>query len=368
MRKLATIRKVTNIRPIEGKDLIEQVNVDGWNVIVKKDEFKEGDLCVYIEIDSKLPARPEFEFLAKKDYTIKTMKMAGVRSEGIVFPLSILPKKVKVVEGADVTKVLGVEQYNKEVEEELSFLDKIIDTIDKKMRKFAWYRKLTIKSKRSVKKSSSFPNWIKKTDEERIQNKPKVLSLGHMWLATEKLDGSSATYGYRNVGGVEEYVICSRNKRITDETEVWSIINKKYNLEATIKYLFKKLKAKESLVIQGEIIGPKIQGNKYKLNEHQFFMFNLVVDGVKMAYHQLAEWNEGEGLTVEHIPIVPMHGAIRLSGDTTVDDILNYATFKSHINKDTLAEGLVFRTFDENEVVVDSFKAVSPQFLISNKE
>jgi hypothetical protein len=368
MRKLATIRKVTNIRPIEGKDLIEQVNVDGWNVIVKKDEFKDGDLCVYIEIDSKLPARPEFEFLAKKDYTIKTMKMAGVRSEGIVFPLSILPKKVKAIEGTDVTKVLGVEQYNKEAEVELSFLDKIIDAIDTKMRKFAWYRKLTIKSKRSVKKSSSFPNWIKKTDEERIQNKPNVLSLGHLWLATEKLDGSSATYGYRNVGGVEEYVICSRNKLITDETEVWSIINKKYNLEATIKHLFKKLKAKESLVIQGEIIGPKIQGNKYKLDEHQFFIFNLVVDGVKMAYHQLAVWQEDGGLTVEHIPIVPMYGMIRLSGDKNVDDILNYATFKSKVNQETLAEGLVFRTFDEHGVVVDSFKAVSPKFLMKHDE
>ena len=363
MRKLATIRKVTNIRPIEGKDLIEQVNVDGWNVIVKKDEFKEGDLCVYIEIDSKLPARPEFEFLAKKDYTIKTMKMAGVRSEGIVFPLSILPKKVKVVEGADVTKVLGVEQYNKETEEEVSFLDKLIDAIDTKMRKFAWYRKLTIKSKRSVKKSSSFPNWIKKTDEERIQNKPKVLTLRKTWLATEKLDGSSATYGYRNVGGVEEYVICSRNKRITDETEVWAVIDKKYGLEKIIKDLFVTLGAQESLVIQGEIIGPKIQGNKYKLTEPKFFMFNLIIDGIKVNYYNVYE------KVLHLIPVVPVFDVFHINGDTSVDDILNIATFKSHINEDTLAEGLVFRAFDEETgAVIDSFKAVSPQFLISNKE
>jgi len=362
MRKLATIRKVSNIRPIEGKDLIEQVNIDGWNVIVKKDEFKDGDLCVYIEIDSKLPAKPEFEFLAKKDYTIKTMKMAGVRSEGIVFPLTILPKKVKVVEGADVTKVLGVTQYNKEAEEEVSFLDKLIDAIDTKMRKFAWYRKLTIKSKRSVKKSSSFPNWIKKTDEERIQNKTKVLTLEKTWLATEKLDGSSATYGYRNVGGVEEYVICSRNKRITDETEVWAVIDKKYGLEKIIKDLFVTLGEQESLVIQGEIIGPKIQGNKYKLTEPKFFMFNLIIDGIKVNYYSVYE------KVLHLIPVVPVLDVFHIDGDKNVDDILNIATFKSNVNKDTLAEGLVFRTFDENEVVVDSFKAVSPQFLISNKE
>ena len=62
-RKLAHIETVHNIRPIPGADRIEQVNVLGWNVITKKGEFKEGDLCIYVEIDSKMPADDErFDF------------------------------------------------------------------------------------------------------------------------------------------------------------------------------------------------------------------------------------------------------------------------------------------------------------------
>lgn len=89
MRKLASIKSISDLMPIEGKDRIELAAVDGWHVIVKKGEFQIGDKCVYIEIDSVLPEKPEFEFLRSKNFHIKTMKMAGVVSSGICFPLSI---------------------------------------------------------------------------------------------------------------------------------------------------------------------------------------------------------------------------------------------------------------------------------------
>ena len=89
MRKLASIQRITDIRPIEGKDRIVQCHVNGWNVIIKKDEFKDGDLGVYIEIDSVLPDKPWFDFLRPKKFRIKTLRLSGCRSEGIVFPLSI---------------------------------------------------------------------------------------------------------------------------------------------------------------------------------------------------------------------------------------------------------------------------------------
>jgi hypothetical protein len=149
------------------------------------------------------------------------MKMAGVRSEGIVFPLSILPKRHKVKLGDDVTKVLGIKQYNKEVEVPQSTFAKVVDFIDRQLRRNRWYRVLVVR-KRPRTGASSFPGWIRKTDEERIQNKKWVLNSDTLWVATEKLDGSSATFGYRK-GKTEndsEYVVCSRNQQVYDKTSI----------------------------------------------------------------------------------------------------------------------------------------------------
>lgn len=365
MRKLASIQKVTNVRPIEGRDRIEQININGWNVIVKKDEFKEGDLCVYVEIDSKLPEKPEFEFLASKKYIIKTMKLGGVRSEGIVFPLSILPKKVakKAVVDLDVTKVLGITQYNKEVEEDETILRKI----SKKLMRFKWYRNVHYKLFGKQKKSRSgkvhnFPYWISKTDETRIQNATKHLTESLDWVASEKLDGSSATYGLMQHGKNFEYVVCSRNRIISeDSSEVWNYISKKHDMRKVLEQLFVKYNCKTSLVIQGEIISGSIQGNKYKLKEPFFYAFNLVVDGISKKF----EDGEFKEFGIDNVPV--WFNGLKIQG-LTVDDVLELATFQSAINEKTLAEGLVFRTFDQNGNVLHSFKAVSPSFLIKNGE
>ena len=108
MRKLATIQLIDEIRNIPGADNIEVAQVGGWQVIVKKDEFKAGDKCIYLEIDSFIPIRPEFEFLRKSSYKkfpkgiegfrLRTMKMKGVVSSGLLLPLSILSKYGKLKE------------------------------------------------------------------------------------------------------------------------------------------------------------------------------------------------------------------------------------------------------------------------------
>ena len=110
MRKLASIKTIGNILPIEGRDKIELAIIDGWSVIVKKGEFQTGDLCVYCEIDSVMPETEQFEFLRSKKFRIKTMKMAGVVSQGICFALNVLPKG-KYKADQDVTETLGVKQY-----------------------------------------------------------------------------------------------------------------------------------------------------------------------------------------------------------------------------------------------------------------
>ena len=360
MRKLASIREVYDIRPIEGRDMIEQALIDGWNVIVKKDEFKPGDLCVYVEIDSKMPARPEFEFLAKRDYVIKTMKMAGVRSEGIAFPLSILPKRTlkDVFVGKDVTKVLGITQYNKEPEVSVKWTQRLLNWF----MRFEVVRKVFKNSKQVKNARVGFPNWISKTDEERIQNCTKVLDLGLTWRATEKLDGSSATFGLRlSKYGEPEYIVCSRNIQLFDTDNVWHRISEELNMRQVLEQLANAMGAQESVVIQGEIIGPKIQQNKYKLDAPMFRMFNFKIDGKQISYA------DGE-LKIYGIENVPIHTpSMRLEGHT-VDSLLQYATFKSAINPTVLAEGLVFRSIDNIDGRFYSFKAVSPDFLIKNKE
>ena len=116
MRKLASIKEVSDLIPIEGRDRIELAIIDGWQVIVKKGEFSCGDKCVYIEIDSVLPEKPEFEFLRSKGFRIRTMKMAGVISQGICFPLSILPEGEYGLE-QDVSDIIGIKQYEKTIDD-----------------------------------------------------------------------------------------------------------------------------------------------------------------------------------------------------------------------------------------------------------
>jgi len=87
MRKLASIKTISELIPIEGKDRIELAIVDGWQIIVKKGEYKIGDKTIFVEIDSVLPEKAEFEFLRSKKFRIKTMKLSGVLSQGICFPL-----------------------------------------------------------------------------------------------------------------------------------------------------------------------------------------------------------------------------------------------------------------------------------------
>lgn len=182
MRQLASIKVVSDIAPIEGKDRIVLATVDGWRVIVKKDEFRVGDKCVYIEIDSVLPEKEEFEFLRKVNFRIKTMKMSGCISQGICFPLSILPERKKEYEvGEDVTDILGVRQYEPTMDTEKNIkVEK--PKYPRWLMKIKWFRNLVLPKNRK----GTFPSFISKTDETRIQNIPYILKDKQEWVATDR--------------------------------------------------------------------------------------------------------------------------------------------------------------------------------------
>mgnify|MGYP000401782880 CR=1 FL=1 len=230
MRHLATIREIASLRPIAGADRIEVAQVDGWECVVQKGEFHTGEHIVYIEVDSIVPERPEFEFLRSKNFRIKTMKMAGVISQGICFPLNILPPG-NYVEGQDVTSIIGVKQYEPTMDKE-----PLLPTNSKnKLSRFHWIRKL-ISSK-----NCAFPSFIGKTDETRIQNIPYVLKDKREWIATEKIDGQSGTFVLVRhkrflLRDKFEYIVCSRNMRLLnkDNSSYWTVSDK-YNIEAALK-------------------------------------------------------------------------------------------------------------------------------------
>jgi hypothetical protein len=392
-RKLAHIETVHNIRPIPGADRIEQVNVLGWNVIVKKGEFKEGDLCIYVEIDSKMPADDErFDFLAGKDFKIKTQKMRGVISQGIVFHLGAFPEIKKPKVGDDVTNLLHItkivtdeerrlareEGYNKKNAERIKMArvaKKYPNFVKSKFGRWLLGHNFTKNIILAIwggraPKPLEFPKWIRKTDEERIQNLPHYCGLPNTFIATEKVDGTSTTFAVaaKNKKFTKfEFIVCSRNVRQATEDQAnwhsqdcgnvyWEMAHK-YNIENILKVIAKTNKW-EKVVLQGETVGLGLQGNRYGYSDRKFFAYNFIVDGRKWDTVKAAKFLADYGIT--WVPILDTNFKML----PTVPDMLAYAEGYSVIG-DTPnkypREGIVFRAVDFPEL---SFKAVSNSFLL----
>lgn len=359
-RALAHIEEINSIIPIEGKDRIVLATVLGWTVIVQKD-FKVGDKVVFAEIDSVFPEKPEFEFLRSKKFRIKTMKMAGVISQGIVFPLSILPEG-KYNIGDDVTNILGITQYEPTMDKEETDT-KNTKIFTKKYPEFlmrmAWFRKLVLPKKQA----KGFPSFISKTDETRIQNAPFYLNMDCKWIATEKVDGQSGSFTLQRVKGKHfwnkdtyDFAVCSRNLRKwkKDTSSFWSVAEK-YNIE---EVLHKLIGDNEWVAIQGECVASNVQGNKYHVTEPDLYVFNLIYPNGRVGSVEAKKIVNDLGL--KFVPILSEDAQIH---GMTVPKVLEYATGKSQLY-DTLREGIVFRSEDGKQ----SFKAVSPEFLLKNNE
>lgn len=358
MRKLASIKVIKEILPIEGRDKIELAIVDGWSLIVKKGEFAVGDKCIYCEIDSVMPETEQFEFLRSKKFRIKTMKMAGVISQGICFPLSMLPPGNYQIE-QDVTDILGVKQYEATMDAEQDEKEATpVRHYPAFLMRMSWFRKLVLPKKQD----KGFPSFISKTDETRIQNMPFILKDKREWIATEKIDGQSGTFCLvRRKSWVPfskpkfEYIVCSRNLRLWSKnlTSYWQVSDK-YAIEATLRNM---IGDRDWIAIQGECVAANVQGNKYKVKEPDLYVFNVLYPTGRLDSLMAKKMCEQNGL--KFVPI--------LSNDyilpDTVNEVLEYAHAQSAVG-DTLREGVVFRSKDGKQ----SFKAVDPLFLLKYDE
>jgi RNA ligase (TIGR02306 family) len=355
-RKLATVEIIKDLQPIPDADAIEVATVRGWHVVVKKGDFFIGDMCVYCEIDSVLPPRPEFEFLEKSKYRIRTIKLRGCLSQGIVFPVSILKDKEILLEpGVDITEILGITKYEPPIPACLSGQVK-----------------------------GNFPYFLHKTDEERIQNNVYLVDKykGVVFYASEKIDGTSFTCYVKN----GEFGVCSRKLELKREDPVrvevsendivdglnvgnrfdtrnthWKIVDDN-DLENKLKSL------NTNIALQGEIIGEGIQGNKYKIKGQvvKFFNAYLIDEDRYLDYFDFENTVCGD-LGLEIVPIVSENFIL----PDTVDELLKLADGKSLLNPNTLREGLVFRPLTESidsKIGRLSFKVISNAFLDKYKD
>jgi RNA ligase (TIGR02306 family) len=272
MRRLATIRLVDDVFPIENADRLEQVAIGGWRVVVGKGEFKKGEKVVYFEIDSALPVDDDrFEFLKERclkrwmnhgelifeTIRIKSIKLRGVVSQGLVMPFILFPElAINFNVGDDVTEALHIEHY---------------DELAEKCGRIQGVCKIAGNAK------GNFPSHIfSKSDEERLQNLTEYFDgrfEDEEFEVTEKFDGSSATYIYSPSNRPDDpFYVCSRNLELKEEEgNLYWDIAKKYNILSKLKYIYEKFGAE--LVIQGEIVGPGVNKNRDQYTEHEFRVY-----------------------------------------------------------------------------------------------
>jgi len=336
-RKLATIRTISAIDPIPGADAIDVATIDGWKVVVKKNDFSVNDLAIYFEIDSWIPAEIA-PFLSKgREYNgvvgerLRTIKLRGQISQGLLLPLDAVCVSNPVKEGDDLTELLNIQKWEKELSSSLNGVAR-----------------------------GNFPSFIPKTNQERIQNVFKTLNglkntEAEEWEVTEKLDGSSMTvyYNYGNFG------VCSRNLDLL-ETEG----NMFWNAAKALNLHEKMTKFGSNIALQGELIGEGIQGNKYGLKGQHFYVFDVFsID--EQSY--IASYKRNNIASIEmglsHAPILDTVKTQELV-DYGVEKLLKLAEGKSEIGNRSAREGLVYKSFTGKR----SFKAISNAWLLKNNE
>lgn len=396
-RELAYIVTIDDITPIEGYDRVELAHVGGWTIVVGKGEFKAGDPAIYFEIDSKLPEVKPFTdmaFLVKKKYRVKTQKMCRSISQGLLISAESMgwtienhnygysihdSNGVEHNAGNDsrfLTKQLGVTYYIAEDNvRKASSVDKYKKMAQRNGKLFAkqpfrwlmkrdWGKKLLFVFFGKKRDKTGWPAWVKKTDEERVQNMPWILQNKDPWIATEKIDGSSTTFTIKRGKWPRknEFYICSRNvcfdkpdKACFYDTNIYTEMAEKYHIEHILTEMLSLFPAAEWITIQGETYGAGVQKRDYHLTGHDFMAFNLITsDKGRFNTLKMRELLED----YYKVPCVPIVNSKFILPDT-VEELLEYATDASQVDGD-MREGIVFRSEDGSK----SFKAVSNEFLL----
>lgn len=340
MRKLASVQEVADIQPIEGADRIEVATILGWKVVVKKDDFKVGDKCIYLEIDSLIPIKPWSQFLEDKNkpgtpVRLRTVKLRKQISQGLVVPFEILEEYIggryKTFDiGADVTEIMGIEKYEPPIPASLA-----------------------------GKVRGIFPAHVPKTDETRIQSEPGLIEefQGKLCVWTVKCDGTSGSF--INVEG--DHHVCSRNLSLQDDGKntYWAMYHQ-YKLKEV-------LDAMGDFGIQGEVVGEGIQKNRMGLKGHHLLVFNIydIRAGRLVAFEDMRKMCEQYEL--EMVPFYKQE----VFEYKTVDEVVEEAMGCKYPNGST-GEGYVIRPVEPfySQVLSGraSFKVINNKYLAKHNE
>ena len=378
-RELAYVVKVDEIRPIEGADRVEVAIVNGWHIMVRKDQFKPGDLAVYFEIDSKVPAEEPFMFLEPKHFKIKTQKYfkGTVISQGLLMSFEdfgwekdayklgdFLTQKLKVtyaVEEDNARKASSVDKYKKMAQRHGKLFYH---------QHFRWLMRRTWGKKilflffgKISDKKAGWPTWVAKTDEERVENMPWIFDNKSPFVATEKIDGTSTTFTMkRGKFGKNDFYVCSRNvvfdkpdKNCFYDTNVYIEMAEKYDIEKILESILTDDPTLDWVTLQGETYGAGIQKRDYGLKEHRFAGFNFITskegrwDSVRAA----------KFMTQYNIPWVPILDENYILPDT-IEELRAFSHSEGSRIDGVIKEGIVFRSQDGSM----SFKCVDPEFLM----
>ena len=394
-RELAYVIKIDSIEPIPVRDRVECAKVGGWTIMVRKDQFKPGDLGIYFEIDSKVPAKEPFMFLEGKHFKIKTQKYKTPNgqfwSQGLLmaaedFGWRIVENGTAMAKengdsfelGDFLTKELGVvyadpEDNSRKSKSSVDKYQKMAQRMGKKfskqpyrwLMKRTWGKKLLFFFYGKKKDSKAWPGHIaSRTDVERIQNMIWVLQDKNPFVATEKVDGSSmsvmAEYGKFNK--INKYV-CSRNVVFENpeqdcyyDTNIYFEAYEKYHLGEKIEQMLKDLNL-PNIAIQMEVYGDGVQKRNYSMNngERKIAVFHILSNNVKMPMEKVVELCEKYDLP--HVPIIDNNYIL----PDTIEELQTYVESASSAIDGLEKEGIVFY---DKETGTQYFKFVSPSFLM----
>lgn len=337
-RQLATVRKISDIIEIKNADTLCVYVVDGWRIVDKIDKFKKDELIIMIEVDSWVPhelapflskGKEPKEFEGIKGERLKTIKLRGELSQGLILPTSIVPDANL---GDNVTVLLGIKKYEKPLPACLRGRVK-----------------------------GNFPTEIPKTDQERIQNLSKYFDRikEQEWEVTEKLHGSSCTF---YLDKDNNFHVCSRNLDLDyEENNAYWKAAILYNVESMMKS-----NNMQGYAVQGELIGEGINGNQYGIKGIDFFVFDVYNANEKRYLNPHERYIIVRNLKLKHVPVINVNAVINC--DTVQELLILVEGRKSYLN-DSNMEGYVFKTKSEvsDNRDVSSFKVISNSWLLKNE-
>lgn len=393
-RELAYVVAIDEIRPIEGYDRVEYARVGGWWVIVRKYQFKVGDLAIYIEVDSKVPEQEPFMFLEKRNFKVKTLKMCKVISQGLLMS----PEDFGWIvcnrgENSFITWGNGTEALDKGdfLTEKLgiTYADaednkRKANSVDKyklmaqrngklfSKQPFRWLMKrdwgkkvLFVFFGRKKDKKSGWPSHIaSKTDVERVQNMIWILQDKKPFVATEKVDGSSmSVMAERSKFNKINKYVCSRNVVFENpeqdcyyDTNIYFEAYEKYNLGEKIEHMLKDLNL-PNIAIQMEVYGDGVQKRNYSMDngERKIAVFHILSNNIKMPMEKVVELCEKYDLP--HVPIIDNNYVL----PDTIEELQTYVESAPSAIDGLDKEGIVFY---DKKTGIQYFKFVSPSFLM----